>query len=1292
MLKIVIHLYGPAVEGSFSAIQMSLQSRVNFLNSFNYKEVLSDSCQLVLECAKMKPELIQSALNCLRDAVVSLDILPSSGQAADANFFEMAASIGPYIGSLFRLHLESGGDRAVCESILNSMLSSMPEELIEASQSVDSLAVCSHSVATLGHIAGISGDEQISLACLASLTAQFNKCNYGQISRVFFTQFNLIAVTGAGALLANILDIYTNIISEGDSALLAIAMDELSKSLLLLCKNDMIKLEVLLFTLVRSFIEKALANVKKTGRKGVNVVGDLRPVFFAVWSVLEYVEVAAFINKAASTDLFQEFWFVVLFHGYQPKLQWDPLWQEFIPRLAEKSPLLIKEKDRIQTASTISLSILTQLVTNSLKNHLISLMPNCSSTARNISLAQCLWLLTFYQCEKNKLERGQTETFMLYLQSDVVYYLDLYPFIEDLTLTILKDWLARNMIKRHEETTKLAILILNGCGHIQKRIHKTCLQFSKLVLSRERGLEGCNAIWAGLLGKLDFLYKTCRAEMGMQPDKELLAAGDYIKDPEYAKEAFSDVLEFSREVFETASYLYPHEYYSFVMNYFQLDQESETCVAYRNVSLLELLKSCHPNSPYFDLPLDMHRNSESHFKWHLLLSKLKDKTVEPVDESLFNVEILWANRVQMTAEKVQKLMTVIVQKLQSEPIDFNLVRCLVHLPFLVSEHAVMNYACKVWSLMLKLLKSENGEYSILISELSVALKRHARNEIGIFDPAGKFTDPFKTKFTSAPSKQAKLEAGTTVSTYYLFLVDFIRERFLLESRSEPQALDLYVDFIQTLLQSSLKFHFHSWSRAARFRIILLAYEILTFLRNFFSDRFGPEIYAIKAGIYRSFFDFFELPKALSNQSRDLFEYEMRTISALLDYLDRDSSVPAAMNEKQLLQSSMESLLLSRSGSTIIEDTSQPGSVQPSQPSSPKVSATLVLNLRLLFRHLLLNENESIAVWIGRFKPYKMTLPPRAFWRELAVFARKQSPLLALRFCEMVKLEPELNLLIEPAISPKTQFWRYLASVRLLEHCVKARLEIPNSEALLYSAPLSPPLALSIFRSSPYKSASKYLNFAMRSLESYPPELLFFYIPQIVQNLRHDDNGYTQTTIMHIVAVSPLFAHQMIWNMKANMYVDDAGSVPDPMKPTLDVIVSQVVSSLQGSDRAFYEREFDFFERVTGISGLLKPYINKEKWEKKKKIDEELGKIAVDSGVYLPSNPECSVIDIDYTSGRPLQSQAKVQIIIRFRCFLILFFRLRLWLLSRLKVWLFLKHQKVGNLVFLKWVTIVDRMS
>jgi phosphatidylinositol 4-kinase A len=44
---------------------------------------------------------------------------------------------------------------------------------------------------------------------------------------------------------------------------------------------------------------------------------------------------------------------------------------------------------------------------------------------------------------------------------------------------------------------------------------------------------------------------------------------------------------------------------------------------------------------------------------------------------------------------------------------------------------------------------------------------------------------------------------------------------------------------------------------------------------------------------------------------------------------------------------------------------------------------------------------------------------------------------------------------------------------------------------------------------------------------------------------------------------------------------------------------------------------------------------------KAKIDEEMAKINVEVGVYLPSNPDGKVVDIDKKSGRPLQSHAKV---------------------------------------------------
>lgn len=831
------------------------------------------------------------------------------------------------------------------------------------------------------------------------------------------------------------------------------------------------------------------------------------------------------------------------------------------------------------------------------------------------------------------------------------------------------------MIKRHSETTNLALMILSGCGNIQKRIHKTCLQFIKLILTRERGLEGCSAIWTGLLDKLELLYKTCRAEMGVKPDPELLSSGDYIKDPEYAKEAFEDVLKFSREVFQTASYLYPHEYYSFVMNYFQADSSLEADinnVSLRNVSLLELLKSCHPDSSYFQLPLEMHRNSESHFKWHLLLPKLKKEPLPDVDESLLKVEILWSKRNDFKSEDLKNFMSFINQKyLLSNEVDIEKLRCLMHLPFLQSDHTLMQLSCKLWMLMLVKIPEKFGKSNLFLAELVSAFKLHRGKKLGIFDPVGEFVDPFKTKMTSTPSKSGKLELGVTVSTFYLYLVDFLRERFLIDSRDQPNCLDLYISVVQELVDSTLEFKFHGWSRAARFRILLFAQEVLTFLRNFWSEKFGTEVYRLKAGIYRSLIDFFELPKTWSIQSRDLFEYEVRTNSALIDYIERDSYIPLKLSETNLLQSSMESMLVSKTSYYSMPATRE-GSISgkvnnTSQLNSP-VQKPIVITLRQLLKYFLLHETECIQVWLGTFKPARMTLPPRAFWREMAAFAREYSPQLAIRFCQMVKMEVDHSLIISPKnSSPKNAFWKYLGSVSILEYFITAGVEIPNLDCFLFAEPICPPLALAIFRSNPYKSKPKYLNYAMRSLEAYPPDLLFFYIPQIVQNLRHDENGYTETTIMHIASVSSLFAHQVIWNMMANMYIDDAGSIPDPMKPILESMVSKIVSQFQGSERLFYEREFAFFEKVTGISGLLKPYIRKEKWEKKKKIDEELAKIAVDPGVYLPSNPESCVIDIDYASGRPLQSFAKVKENCVYFLLSSIVFRLRLWQLSRSKV-------------------------
>ena len=95
-------------------------------------------------------------------------------------------------------------------------------------------------------------------------------------------------------------------------------------------------------------------------------------------------------------------------------------------------------------------------------------------------------------------------------------------------------------------------------------------------------------------------------------------------------------------------------------------------------------------------------------------------------------------------------------------------------------------------------------------------------------------------------------------------------------------------------------------------------------------------------------------------------------------------------------------------------------------------------------------------------------------------------------------------------------------------------------------------------------------------------------------------------------------------------------------------MTRLIESFSPEDKDFYEREFSFFDEITGISGKLKPLIKKSKPEKKQKIEEELRKIKVEPGVYLPCNPEGVVIGIDRKSGKPLQSHAKAPYMATFR--------------------------------------------
>jgi len=61
-------------------------------------------------------------------------------------------------------------------------------------------------------------------------------------------------------------------------------------------------------------------------------------------------------------------------------------------------------------------------------------------------------------------------------------------------------------------------------------------------------------------------------------------------------------------------------------------------------------------------------------------------------------------------------------------------------------------------------------------------------------------------------------------------------------------------------------------------------------------------------------------------------------------------------------------------------------------------------------------------------------------------------------------------------------------------------------------------------------------------------------------------------------------------MQTNMFTDEEMEKKDPeLYDTLDALVTSIVNSLSGKARDFYRREFDFFNKITQISGEIRPF-------------------------------------------------------------------------------------------------------
>ncbi|CAK7329726.1 unnamed protein product [Dovyalis caffra] len=314
-----------------------------------------------------------------------------------------------------------------------------------------------------------------------------------------------------------------------------------------------------------------------------------------------------------------------------------------------------------------------------------------------------------------------------------------------------------------------------------------------------------------------------------------------------------------------------------------------------------------------------------------------------------------------------------------------------------------------------------------------------------------------------------------------------------------------------------------------------------------------------------------------------------------------------------------------------------------------------------------HEADRLEVWAQPTNSKENTSRPKISsekWIEYARTAFSVDPRIAL--CLVSRLPTNTNLKAEVTQLVQSHILDLRCIPEALPYFVNPKA-VDEDSVLLQQLPhwagCSITQALE-FLTPAYKGHPRVMAYVLRVLESYPPERVTFFMPQLVQSLRYDDGAVgiglrlVEGYLLRAAQRSDIFAHILIWHLQSwilyawqgETFTSEAGKEVASGKngsfqELLPVVRQHIIDGFTPKALDLFQREFDFFDKVTSISGVLYPL---PKEERRAGIRRELEKIElVGEDLYLPTAPNKLVRGIRVDSGIPLQSAAKVPIMVTF---------------------------------------------
>lgn len=548
----------------------------------------------------------------------------------------------------------------------------------------------------------------------------------------------------------------------------------------------------------------------------------------------------------------------------------------------------------------------------------------------------------------------------------------------------------------------------------------------------------------------------------------------------------------------------------------------------------------------------------------------------------------------------------------------NITRLCVKIPFKMFTETSIQFGITMWLWAI----NENADLKpLILSEVAQLWEWSVSERLGMYSRRHDLVSAAEAKMEYAPSNKAEIHHDATIASRdyscHQQLIRFLCSAFKSSIYSSGHLLKMFTRLLTVGLEGLTHASLHPLARTARFELIQFAFEVLEVHTRVSTSRY-------------------------INSLKDLI------VTSALTWFTQRAQWPFGGNKLKL---TADVELISKIA-LILRNMY----ISNSKNSPPLLSAKR--DLLLFFLH---DELAKMTAWLDPLQNGpnfrdglgRKIAPGSQVTVSHVNNAWQINPVLAVQLVERYNSS---DLVSRLQTLTGAEPLKVVHVPEALQYFLKSSTTVREKSGtsprhpLLYWAPISPIESINLFLPV-FKADSLLLQYAMRSLESHDVNITFFYVPQLVQSLRYDVSGYLERYILETAQISQLFAHQIIWNILANLFKGDdipENGVEDPINPTLERVKRRMEASFTGDALDFYNREFAFFSEVTNISAKLGPYIKKTKAEKKVKIDEEIAKIKVDIGVYLPSNPDGVVVDIDRKSGKPLQSHAKAPFMATFK--------------------------------------------